>query len=166
MFLQDSCSFCLLSWRYTDRSRDWSIASGRTSWSVGAQQTLPRDLRQAIAFESQTWKFYLSLSLSVSLFGILSFSFTPFEQNRGMYDGSFDLNFNANLGHLSIFHGIPSGWKNDSKLPICIQNFLSLSSPSKRNRSVLRDLRIFSRNKRDSDVERDEIFNSRKHRAK
>lgn len=63
MFLQDSCSFCLLSWRYTDRSRDWSIASGRTSWSVGAQRTLPRDLRQAIAFESQTWKFYLCFSL-------------------------------------------------------------------------------------------------------
>lgn len=102
----------------------------------------------------------LSLSLCFSLWHPL-FSFTPFERNRGMYDGSFDLNFNANLGHLSIFHGIPSGWRNDSKLPIYIQNFLSLSFPSRRNRSVLRDLRISSRNKRDLDVERDEILLSK-----
>lgn len=38
--------------------------------------------------------------------------------------------------------------------------------PPDGNRSVLHDLRIFSRNKPDSEVERDEIFNSRKVSAK
>lgn len=62
-----------------------------------SQQTLPRDLRQAIAFESQTVPaplcstiFHLFLSLHV-------------RKNCLGYD-SFDLNSNANLSHLSIFY--------------------------------------------------------------
>lgn len=47
----------------------WSIASGRRG-PVSSQQTLPRDLRQAIAFESRT------VPVSLCSIYILSFSFT------------------------------------------------------------------------------------------
>lgn len=120
----------------------WSIASGRRG-PVSSQQTLPRDLRQAIAFESQT--------IPVPLCSTILYLFLSLYVRRNSlgYD-SFDLNSNANLGHLSIFYRFPVVRPTIRNYDIS-KTFLYLFFLFKRNQSLVHNYYTSSYIKRNSE---------------